>query len=352
MFPLYVKFWCLIILFSGVNFSHGQQITEIAWVIPPDRTIQPFYFPAPIDNSYQRTIVRVDNGNYDMMTNIHGAQILKITPIKNPLRINFTVYSKWKNFTAHLREVPVRITNVSPAEARYLQKSPLADPDNLKIVQLATQLQGASVMQSLTNALRYFEANIPVTTEFKYWSSLDQIITTKDVQCEGRAVFFVALCRHWGIPARMNFMLNADFQTDAQGKEDHNKPQILGGHTFVEVYLPPVGWVQVNPYNDKQIGPCFTANFGYEPFPYYFLRRGKNNGILLSNQSARDFPEVWGFISQDQEMATMTRAYGFMFNLPKFYFPDRIASHHISAAEAKTLVENREQIPPTETGKK
>src|SRR5258708_10453924 len=156
-----VPFMMVVVAFS--RLASGQLITEITWEIPPDRVAQPFYFPAPVHNDYQRPVVRIENGSYTVVANSHGSQILKVLPHRSPLRINFTVYSEWKDFATSLRDVPAQITNVPSAIARYLWKTPLADPGNSQIAQLATRLEGITVLQSLTHGLRHFETNIPVT---------------------------------------------------------------------------------------------------------------------------------------------------------------------------------------------
>jgi transglutaminase-like putative cysteine protease len=59
----------------------------------------------------------------------------------------------------------------------------------------------------------------------------------------------IAICRGWGIPARY---VSGYLLTNKDESRDRSDPD--ASHAWVEVYLPSIGWVGIDPTNDSLAG--------------------------------------------------------------------------------------------------
>ncbi len=141
---------------------------------------------------------------------------------------------------------------------RELQQSlPYWDTQNSEIQNLANELKDDSdnVYQTLINDLEYIVKNMTYVDGIAFSNitrkGAVEALKTKSGVCMEYSDLLITLLRAQGIPARAAVGNALGSLADAPSKEF--------GHQWAEVYLPPLGWVQVDPtWSTKQdllIGP-------------------------------------------------------------------------------------------------
>jgi transglutaminase-like putative cysteine protease len=130
-------------------------------------------------------------------------------------------------------------------DPRYLQPEPGIESDDLEIVDFATRL-AAGESYPLEKAIKLFYY---VNSKLLYQAADEQEHSALRTLrrgygvCEDYSLLYTALCRAVGIPAR--FVNGFRFDPTKLGKGENDLEQF--GHAWVEVNLPGVGWVPVEP---------------------------------------------------------------------------------------------------------
>lgn len=109
------------------------------------------------------------------------------------------------------------------------------------------------------------------TWEGKKTRSASRTIIDKVGKCDCFSHVFVALCRSMGVPA---MIVTGYFRNE-------------GYHAWAAAYLPPYGWVEVDPTNGR-----FLCHFNHTNYFYEFLRPefcGKKHILSLNNSLDKDW---------------------------------------------------------------
>jgi transglutaminase-like putative cysteine protease len=80
-------------------------------------------------------------------------------------------------------------------------------------------------------------------------SLIDKALEAGRGVCQDFAHIMIAICRGWGIPARY---VSGYLLTNKDESRDRSDPD--ASHAWVEVYLPSIGWVGIDPTNDSLAG--------------------------------------------------------------------------------------------------
>lgn len=140
--------------------------------------------------------------------------------------------------------------------------APLPTP-NARVRDAAAQIQrkAKDVIDGLTDFARWVNQNVAYTPGVSYASDdLDAICRGGGGHCGHRATVYLALCRAAGIPARrvVGYALLNHAPT-AGGVDDTNR------HVWVQVNLPTLGWVEVEP---APRGSPFALSYAFVMCPF------------------------------------------------------------------------------------
>ncbi|CAN5243235.1 transglutaminase family protein [soil metagenome] len=107
-----------------------------------------------------------------------------------------------------------------------------------------------TAVQELSAKLYAALAYVPGSTEAD--SPIDLAIEHRKGVCQDFAHIMIAICRAWGVPARY---VSGYLYTDR--KEDRSSPDAT--HAWVEVFLPSLRWVGIDPTNNILAGERHVA---------------------------------------------------------------------------------------------
>ncbi len=141
------------------------------------------------------------------------------------------------------------------AESMYLKSSDLVQSDSSEITALARQLTG--------NAKNQYEAVTAVTNwvadNIKYTFNPPQYdaaytLSTKSGNCQNFAHLAIALLRSAGIPARIvgGITLKEPWKVPIDARNSIVQSMGQGGHAWLEVWFPDLGWLPYDPQQSKQ----------------------------------------------------------------------------------------------------
>lgn len=227
--------------------SVSSRTYEIRWRVPaPKNGQEKRGIAIPQQDPYVQKSVEVEVEGvkrWSFKTSKDGVRYVEalLSPRDNDVWITAKVTLSPHSWQSHLTQVT---SDEAPAEMKhYLGKGEhedqrdAIDPTGPLARQLATQLKGASTLETVENVMTYISENIPWehTPENKVPSS-EVCLQAKRGSCSPRTFAAVAIMRAAGVPARA-----------VRGYNIHTK---LGpgepppfAHTIPEFYLTGLGWV-------------------------------------------------------------------------------------------------------------
>jgi transglutaminase-like putative cysteine protease len=103
------------------------------------------------------------------------------------------------------------------------------------------------LLRELNHRLYDYFSYSPRTTRVD--SPIDEALHSRQGVCQDFAHIMIAICRDWGLPARY---VSGYLFTDRAQKHDRSDPD--ASHAWVEVFLPSLRWVGLDPTNDIPAG--------------------------------------------------------------------------------------------------
>ena len=144
---------------------------------------------------------------------------------------------------------------VGAAERQYLKGTPLVQVDSPEVQALSRELAGNATteFQVVTAVINYVADNIRyVFNPMNY----DAVSTLRDRSgnCSNSAHLSAALLRAAGIPARVvgGTTLDKQLKVPMDGVRSLVQTMGKGGHAWIEVYFPDLGWLSYDPKQSKQ----------------------------------------------------------------------------------------------------
>jgi transglutaminase-like putative cysteine protease len=170
------------------------------------------------------------------------------------------------------------------AESDYgemLLPSPFAQPTSA-LLELARKLNVVrrddplTVVHELNKSIYEYFEYVPRSTRVD--SPIDEAIASRRGVCQDFAHTMIALLRHIGIPAR--YVSGYLYR----GREDHDRSLPDASHAWVEVLLPQLNWVGLDPTNDliaynRHIRTAVGRDYADVP-PTHGVFRGKTESEL------------------------------------------------------------------------
>lgn len=171
--------------------------------------------------------------------------------IRISLKYDATIQTK---VSALESKTPFPLGSVSPSEAVYLQFTNMVQNDpNIK--SMAHQLTGnaKSEYEAVSAIINWVTDNIKYSfNPPKYDASYT--LSTRSGNCQNFAHLSIAMLRSVGIPARIvgGITLKQGWKVPIDAKNSIVQSIGQGGHAWLEVYFPDLGWLPYDPQQSRQ----------------------------------------------------------------------------------------------------
>jgi tetratricopeptide (TPR) repeat protein len=205
------------------------------------------------DLPYQSVSVQVKGALSHKVVKGDVNDVVQVVPQgKKPFDVITTVTVRPVSYKKKLEKA----SGLPPRDAAaWLGRAENFDPASPTLRKLGKQLKGKSAAETVRNVHAWMSKNITykVTgksiTKFDF-KNVDEIVKRGNAECKGHAALLTALCRAAGVPARPVWGIY--FRPNDKGQFD--------SHNWVEVHIPGVGWVPVDPRTPGSLGWLPTSH--------------------------------------------------------------------------------------------
>lgn len=145
--------------------------------------------------------------------------------------------------------------NVSGEEKVFLSSTKMVQSDNPELLRLAQELtkDSRTEYEAVTRILNWVVDHVRYTYNPPQYDALYTLKTGKG-NCQNFAHLSMALLRAVGIPARIvgGITLKEPWKIPIDEKNYLVQSMGQGGHAWIEVYFPDLGWLSYDPQQSKQ----------------------------------------------------------------------------------------------------
>ncbi len=143
----------------------------------------------------------------------------------------------------------------APEEAVYLRPTDMVQSGSAEIIAVAKRVTaGASTEYgAVTAILNYVSDTIKYSYNPTQYDAL-YTLSTRSGNCQNFAHLSMALLRAVGIPARIvgGISLKEPWKIPVEGRSFLVQSMGQGGHAWIEIYFPDLGWLSYDPQQSKQ----------------------------------------------------------------------------------------------------
>lgn len=147
------------------------------------------------------------------------------------------------------------LKNLPQEEKRYLQATAMVQSEEQEIIDLARSLTNgaATEYQAVSSVMNFVADNIKYTYNPAKYDALDTL-TNRSGNCQNFAHLSMALLRAAGIPARIvgGISLKQQWKVPIDAERSVVQGMGQGGHAWMEVYFPDLGWLSYDPQQSRQ----------------------------------------------------------------------------------------------------
>jgi hypothetical protein len=169
------------------------------------------------------------------------------------INLNYTV-NLHTQLSAMESKTPFPLNGRTNTESVYLQHTEMVQ-DNSEIKSLARQLTGTtkSEYEAVSAIINWVTDNIKYTFNPPQYDA-SYTLSTKSGNCQNFAHLSIALLRSAGIPARIvgGITLKESWKVPIDAKNSIVQSMGQGGHAWLEVYFPDLGWLPYDPQQSRQ----------------------------------------------------------------------------------------------------
>lgn len=191
-------------------------------------------------------------------TDRFGNRFQKVTwnDVSQDIRVALTYTAKvHSELTAMESKAPFPLGSRANAEAMYLKSSDMVQSDASTIANHARQLTGnaKNQYQAVTAITNWVADNIKYTFNPPQYDA-SYTLSTKSGNCQNFAHLSIALLRSVGIPARIvgGITLKDPWKVPIDARNSIVQSMGQGGHAWLEVWFPDLGWLPYDPQQSKQ----------------------------------------------------------------------------------------------------
>jgi len=150
---------------------------------------------------------------------------------------------------------PFPLGSRANAESMYLKSSDLVQSDSSEIRALASQLTAKAKNQyeAVTAVTNWVADNLRYTFNPPQYDAA-YTLSTRSGNCQNFAHLAIALLRSVGIPARIvgGITLKEPWKVPIDAQNSIVQSMGQGGHAWLEVWFPDLGWLPYDPQQSKQ----------------------------------------------------------------------------------------------------
>ena len=270
---------CLFLIFS-CNFAHAKTVvlegrldSRIAVTqqmgFSVDRPVNKFMFRFALPATFLNKVVSQDTkplevrfdpepSKVDDEVDSFGNRFKSVTwnNINRDVRVNINFETHIKSdLTAMESKAGFPLKSIPPGEAVYLKSTKMVQSDSAEISALAKELtaKASAEYEAVTAILNHVSDNVKYTYNPIQYDAL-YTIKTKSGNCQNYAHMSMALLRASGIPARIvgGISLKESWKIPLDANNYLVQSIGQGGHAWIEVYFPDLGWLSYDPQQSKQ----------------------------------------------------------------------------------------------------
>jgi len=175
--------------------------------------------------------------------------------LKNSVRITITFEASVNSeLRAESSTAEFPLKNVPDTEKLFLKSTALVQSENADILKLSHELtnDAKTEYEAITRILNWVIDHVRYTYNPQQFDALYTLKTGKG-NCQNLAHLTVALLRASGIPARVVEGLSLKYPWKIPLGKNYLVQSIgQGGHAWIEVYFPDLGWLSYDPQQSKQ----------------------------------------------------------------------------------------------------
>ncbi len=147
------------------------------------------------------------------------------------------------------------LSSLPPETTIFLKPTKMVQSDSPEIVSLAKRLvTGANTQyQAVTSIMNFIADNIKYSYNPPQYDAI-HTLNVKSGNCQNLAHLSMALLRASGIPARIvgGITLKDQWKVPLGGGNYSVQGMGQGGHVWIEIYFPDLGWLSYDPQQSKQ----------------------------------------------------------------------------------------------------
>ncbi|MGB9891711.1 transglutaminase-like domain-containing protein [Thermodesulfovibrio yellowstonii] len=254
------------LILEGSLYSKIKVTQQMDFAVPQSLETLSFRFALPKD--FSNKFVSQKIYNLDIKIEPKPEQFQKITDIYG----NHWAVASWKNLTKSVKvtvtfeasvgselraetstsEFPLK--NIPESEKFFLKSTELVQSEHPDIIKLARELtkNSQTEYEAVTRILNWVVDNVKYTYNPPQFDALWTLKTGKG-NCQNFAHIAIALLRASGIPARVvgGITLKEQWKIPL-GKSFLVQSMGQGGHAWIEIYFPDLGWLSYDPQQSKQ----------------------------------------------------------------------------------------------------
>lgn len=170
------------------------------------------------------------------------------------INLSYTVQVR-SELSAMESRTPFPIGKVSENDAFYLQSTEMVQSESPEIVELARRLTADSKneYEAVSVITNHVSDSIKYTFNPPKYDAL-YTLETRSGNCQNFAHLSIALLRSVGIPARIvgGITLKDSWKVPIDNRNTIVQSMGQGGHAWMEIYFPDLGWLQYDPQQSRQ----------------------------------------------------------------------------------------------------
>lgn len=147
------------------------------------------------------------------------------------------------------------LKSLPPETTIFLKPTKMVQSDNFEIISLARQLTKDAETQyhAVTAIMNFIADNIKYSYNPPQYDAV-YTLKTKSGNCQNLAHLSMALLRAAGIPSRIvgGITLKDQWKVPLGGGNYSVQGMGQGGHVWIEIYFPDLGWLSYDPQQSKQ----------------------------------------------------------------------------------------------------
>lgn len=196
---------------------------------------------------YQSSIYKLINATLIKTEIRNGTDLIYIKPTgKSEVLITCTITKKTYSYFNEIKNKGTD-KNYSVEIKKYLESSDRFNLNSEVIKTTARLLKGTTDIETINNILNWLNTTKTYRAIPPIWTTVDDLIKSKTVECGTASITVIALSRACGIPARQVW-------GPIEAGRDFSPENYLKGHAWFEFYLQNVGWIPVEQFDKNSVG--------------------------------------------------------------------------------------------------